>query len=758
MKVKVNQLNQEIPQWMLDRLEGSKLLASLLIKRGIETKEAVEEFLNPNYYQPTKVTEFPRLKEAVQLILKAVDNGKKICVYGDYDADGVTATAILVRMLEEIKANVSYHIPDRFTEGYGMKQEVIKELATSGVDLIITCDCGISNQAEIALAKELGLEVIVTDHHDLPEELPAADLLLSPKFLPVDHQAYYLPGAGMAYFLAQGVLAKVKKDDLTDQLLDLVALAIVADVVPLRGENRYLLQQGLESLATTNWLGLEELCKVAGVNTSQISEVDLGFRLGPRINAAGRIDKADVAVELLLSSKPKEAAKLARQLDQINTKRKELGAKIEEEALNLVQDKSEPIILYQEDWHQGIVGIAAGRLTEKFQVPVLLLCAKKGKPEEVTGSARSIPGVHIRDALLECKDFLLGFGGHAGAAGCSLQKDNLAEFTNKLKDVLTAKLKEAGGFEEIEVDQRLKLDKTGLELYEQLRSLAPFGEGNPEPLFYAPNLELLNYRPLGSQKHLKLVVSDGQEQRSAIWWQAEEDKLADKVALVYSLDVNNWQGKRRFQLEVKEVISATGQIKEDKQIDCEFEDRRGWQELGRELPSYSRAVYYYEGTKKWDFKVVDRYYQQPADTLVLLSCPPDLTILQDLLYSIDPNKLVLAYSKAELELSAVFIKKLVGLVKYIIENKDGKIDIYTLSSLTGEQELTLSLGLKYLQELGKISLQFINPYNILITRGTGEKNYGANKKRLYKLLRESRAFREYMLESNIEKINYLVTG
>ena len=456
MAVKVDYRKDiDFPQWLLDKVDGEELLAKLLIERGIDSPEEVEQFLHPDSYQPAQPSDFPGLKKAADLILEAAHNQQSICVYGDYDADGVTSTSILISMLRQITSDVDYHIPDRFSEGYGLDSQVIEDLAELGVDLIITCDCGISNREEVALAKELGLDVIVTDHHDLPDKLPeAADVIVSPKLLESDHKAYHLPGAGIVYFLAQEVLTRVGEEQLAADLIDLAALAIVADVVKLRGENRYLLQQGLKSLTATNWPGLAELCRLVGVELFQISEVDIGFRLGPRLNAAGRMTKADLAVELLLSQDQSQAQELAERLDEINQQRKELGTKMKQEALELVaeNDRSEAIVLYQPDWHQGIVGIVAGRLAEKFEVPVLLLCNKQNSEEVLTGSARSIAGIHIRDALAECKDLLISFGGHAGAAGCSLHKKDWPEFQEQLLEILNQRLQESGTKKTIRVD------------------------------------------------------------------------------------------------------------------------------------------------------------------------------------------------------------------------------------------------------------------------------------------------------------------
>ena len=637
MTVEVDyQTEMDIPQWLLDMVEGEELLAELLITRGIQTRQEVEQFLHPDIYQPTPAAEFPNLEAAVDLILTAAQRGDKICVYGDYDADGVTSTAILVAMLQAVAEDVLYHIPDRFKEGYGLDKSVIEDLAAKEVDLIITCDCGISNHAEVSLAKDLGLDVIVTDHHDLPEKLPTrADLIVSPKLLDAEHKAYHLPGAGITYFLAFELLTRVGKEQLAASLIDLAALAIVADVVRLRGENRYLLQKGLDSLAATDWPGIVELCSVAGVEPFQISEVDIGFKLGPRLNAAGRIDKADLAVELLLSREAERAKELAASLDEINQERRQIGARMEAEALDLVGENEgdEAIILYQPDWHQGVVGITAGRLSEKFGVPVLLLSNKRDSAEIITGSARSIEGVHIRDALAQLKELLISFGGHAGAAGCSLYKEDWPQFKDELGQILDKELAALDEEKRIEVDKKLSLAEVNLSLYDKLRKLAPFGEGNPEPLFYDSDLKIVNYRSLNKENNLKVTLSDGKVQRTALWWGAERDKLAQKIDLVYTINANTWQGERNLQLEVKEVIKATGDLAGENELSCALIDWRNWYHRGREFPDFADALYYYEGPEQdWPVEVIDRYSAQASDELVLLSCPPDLNIVQDLLY------------------------------------------------------------------------------------------------------------------------------
>ncbi|WP_408956488.1 single-stranded-DNA-specific exonuclease RecJ [Natroniella sp. ANB-PHB2] len=759
MELKVDYQEQvELPDWLLTGVDGNHLLAKLLWRRGIDSQQRLEEFLNLEKYTPTDPWQFSQMEEAVELVLSVVEAKGKITVYGDYDVDGVTSTVILVTMLEAVGANVDYHIPDRFTEGYGMDQGVIKQLAEAGVDLIITCDCGISNYDEVALAKELGMKVLVTDHHDLPDRLPKADLILTPKFLATEHPAYNLPGAGMAYFLAQALLTTTGQKKLVKRLLDPLALAIVADVVPLYGENRYLLKKGLASLQGTDWIGIEELCKVSGITLEQLTEEDIGFRIGPRINAVGRMASANSAVELLLAKELATAQRLAAKLDQINQQRKELSQQMELDAVEMIegQKEIEPFVLYQPDWHQGIVGIGAGRLTEKFTVPTILLCDKRDGEGVVTGSGRSIPGIHLRDLLTECQDLLLSFGGHSGAAGLSLKRENLEQFSNEMKRLLQVKLDKLGRKRIIEVDAKLDFSQLNLGLYQKLMKLAPFGAGNPKPIFYTPGVEVVHSRAFGDGKHLRLVLEEQGERRSAVWWRGQQEKLGDEVDLVYSLQINEWQGKRELQLVVEEVLKSQAE-EVTEEFDCEFEDYRNWQELGRKLPKLTEQLYYYEGVETSSFSpTINRYQGQQAKVVVFLSCPPSLKIMQELLFKIRPQRVLLAYSDLELRAGKLFLRQLLGVIKKVITEQGGRVRIETLATLTGEEEGAILVALKHLQAQGMIELEFVGPANILLKKGRKQKKNSPYQTSLKSRLEESRAFRRYMLDQNVAVIKKLI--
>lgn len=763
----------EIPDWLEELADGNRLLAGILLQRGFDTVEKARKFLQPEFYRPTRFSDFSHMEEAVDLILATIKRGEKICIYGDYDVDGVISTTILVELIRKLGGVAIYHIPDRFTEGYGMNEKVVRELAAQ-VGLIITCDCGIANYEEVKLAKELGLKVIVTDHHNLPDRLPPADYILTPRLLDSSHRAYELPGAGMAYFLALALLDRAGRgnfdgfiEDLKVSILELVVLAIVADVVPLRGENRYLLQIGLPLLKGTRRTGLRELYRVTGLDSlDSITEEEIAFGLAPLINSAGRILRADLAVELLLAEDEARAGELARELELANKRRKELQEEIIKEAEGLIASSpaGEPIVLYQPHWHEGIIGIAAGRICENYQVPVLLMCQKQGGGT-ITGSARSIPGVHIYQSLKECALYLERYGGHAGAAGFSLKLEQLAGFSREVRRILASEMGKAE--RRLYVDGELPLDRITLEDYYALRKLAPFGEGNPLPRFVTYSAEVVYTRPTTGNRHLRLLLSQNGVQYPAIWWWAGEKEIAPVVDLVYSPGINDFQGKKDLQLFIVEVIgtdeksvtlksggkerTGTGR----KRLQFEIIDMRDWKGQGKELPVYSDAVYYYEGLETInDKEVINRYQQGRKRTLVLLSCPPSLAVFKELIYANRPACLVLAYNKRDLDNGSAFIKKLVGLIKYAVNNKGGQLDIYQVAAKTGEMEESIVAGIQYLAARGLISFNNYSPgtYIIKLNDGTQEGNYRVQERKMRALLRESFFFKQYLLDVNPEKI------
>ncbi|HZW81844.1 MAG TPA: single-stranded-DNA-specific exonuclease RecJ [Candidatus Deferrimicrobium sp.] len=737
-----------------------ELAEKILNQRGYTNEAAIRAFLYPEFYQPTEPLELPGMRETVELLLQAVQSGEKICVYGDYDADGITSTTVLVSMLRSIGAKVGYHIPDRFSEGYGMNEGVVRHLAQAGCNLILTCDCGISNLAEIQLARDLGMKVLITDHHHLPPELPNANGIVNPQLLPEGHKAKYLPGVGVAYMLSKACLLNLGKGR-AEEYLDVVALGIVADVVPLLNENRYLLQLGLERLRRTDRLGLQALLEVCKLNPLEISEEDIGFQLVPRLNASGRIASAALAVELLLCEDSANALKMAGELDEINQRRRILGEAMYLEAQAMLGEESTPgpLVLYQPHWHHGVVGIIAGRLAELYKVPVLLMSLKEDGVT-ITGSARSIAGVHIYEVLQKCASFLHKFGGHAGAAGFSLHREQLELFSKavrrELEQAMTLITTETCQSYDLEIG----LEELNMEVYRELLPLGPFGEGNPTPLLCSREVQVLSQKPTAEEKHLRLILGQANTSHQAMWWWGGSKQPAENVQAVYSLSINKWQGKENLQL----IIADLSEDKPDyhvREIEpplLEIIDYRQSQELGLALPTFELGQLFGENLRSVVEGIKDRYSITECEILVLLSIPPSLRALQEMLVLSRAQKLVLCYGAKEGAQDKEFLQQLLSWVKYAVTKRNGRLELPALASTTGQMEISVAAGLNFLQAKGLIAFEFDGPERVYLSQGDGSAKQGLPEyeTKLRSLLAETRAFRRYLLTASPESILQII--
>ena len=726
------------------------LISAILAKRGISNQDQ-KSFLNPDYYNPTNYGDFPGMEAAVDVVRQAVGRGAKICVYGDYDVDGVTATALLVSVLNILGAHVTYKVPNRFKEGYGLNAGVIQGLADDGVNLILTCDCGISNYHEVALANELGIEVVITDHHHLPEELPPARAIVNPQMLPEGHGARHIPGVAVAYYLARGLMARYGREEDCRQFLDLVALGVVADVVPLTGENRYLLQRGLPLISQPYRPGIKALLDIAQLDPRHLTEEDIGFQLAPRINAAGRMEDARYGVELMLSENLDSACRWAVILDEINKRRRQVGEQMLAEAEALLNPgEVKPIVMFQPHWHQGIVGITAGRLCEKYRVPVILMTQREDG--RVVGSARSVEGVHMVDAIGQCSEFLLGYGGHAGAAGLSLHRDQLAAFIKVCQRVLEERMTGVEHTTEIYYDLELPLGEVNKKLFHQLRELAPFGEGWPQPLFYCPGVDILSARPTTGEKHLRLVLHHNGCRMPAIHWWAGDTEPGERSSLLYNISLNRWQGEENVQLVVNSLWEAVTPVVTEPIRGIEnILDFRQWREKGEVIPRFAGSICYHEGypLKDFSFQTYDRYGVTSADALVLLICPPSPGILREIVALSGCKELVLAYSfNRPLGISEC-IKMTMSYIKHAINHRDGRLTVCQLAAFTGQTELLIMGIIKFLRQSGLLVVEVMPKGELLVGMGS-EKSQGVNPPAvLRKLLEEANAYRRHMVSAPV---------
>lgn len=555
-------------QYILARELGvSPLMSKLLINRGLYRTEDAQAFLSCELSQLHSSLLLKDMERAVERILLAIKHGEKILVYGDYDADGITATAVLVKILKRINAQVDYYIPHRLEEGYGLHLEALQWARDSGFHVVVTVDCGINglNEVEWALS-EGGPDIVITDHHETPVHLPRAFAVVNPKRPDCGYPFKGLAGVGVALKLGRALLEAVGMDgNVCFDYLDLVCIGTVADIVPLLGENRILVKHGLRSLANTTNPGLNAIMSLVGIKREQLSTREVGFTIAPRLNAAGRIGDARDAVELLLSEDVERALQLANQLNKGNQDRQQVESRVFAEAMSMIDSFPElgeamVIVLAAEGWHPGVIGIVASRLVDRFYRPVLMVAldGDMGK-----GSARSIPGFHMYEALSQCNQHLLDFGGHAGAAGFSVQADKVDLLRQALNEfaqnVISAELLVPG----MELDSLISLNNISEQLITELGALEPYGQQNPEPLLGCCNVEVINCRGVGRQgAHLKMTVREADSNEKcpvidSIGFHLGEyvDKIVsgDVVDLAFVPGLNYWNGRTTMQLQVMDI-------------------------------------------------------------------------------------------------------------------------------------------------------------------------------------------------------------
>jgi len=545
------------------------LTARLLCNRGVSDPGAARTFLRPSLSDLHDPFLLPQMEEAADRIHEAVKRGQRVVVYGDYDVDGITATAILLRCLGLLGAEGRYHIPDRLTEGYGLNAEAVRALAGEGARLLVTVDCGINAVAEVALARKLGMDVIVTDHHEPGEEVPSGALLVNPKLPGGGYPFRELSGAGLAFKLAWALGKRFSagrrvSPEFREFLLDTVSLAglgTIADVVALRGENRVLARYGLMGLADSGAVGIRALCEASGVGAGRLSVFDVGFKLAPRLNAAGRLGSARRCVELLTTTSEERARAIAAELNVENARRQRLQEAITEEARAMLADDGgvegrRSIVLAREGWHAGVLGIVAARLAEEFWRPAILLTLEG---DEGHGSGRSIGPVNLFEALCACAGRLEGFGGHAMAAGLRLKRSEVERFAEEFEAAVAARLGPEDLRPTMGLDAEVRMGDITRALVGELEQMEPFGVGNPEPLLLALDVGIGGeVRRMGSDgRHISFWArQDGVAIRTVGFGMGGlADALADAgvCSMVVVPRLNRWRGRESVELEARDI-------------------------------------------------------------------------------------------------------------------------------------------------------------------------------------------------------------
>lgn len=536
------------------------LLRQILFNRGYATADRAHAFLNARPYFDTDPFQLTGIGAAIERIRHALAHRQPIAIYGDYDVDGVTATALLVQTLQSLGAEARGYIPNRFDEGYGLNNEALTSLKDDGVKLVITVDCGIRSPAEAHHARTLGLDLVISDHHHPAGDLPEALAVINPKQPGDAYPDKSLAGVGIAYKIAEALLSLQPSAFRLDELLDLVALGTVADLAPLVDENRALVRQGLKQMQETKRQGLFSLAAVAEVSLAQVNAGHIGYMLGPRLNAAGRLESALAALELLTTTDFRRAGQLAQQLNVQNRERQRITREMQAQAEAIAMSEDPQALLLfaaHSDFNPGVVGLAAARLMESHYRPAIVAAVG---PEETRGSCRSIPEFHITDALDQCADLLVRHGGHAAAAGFTIRNENLPELVARLKAIAAEQLGGQDLRPTLAADAEVPLSAMRPQVYEYLTHLEPTGYGNPAAVFVSRDVRVKAARAVGADgKHLKMTLEDERGfTHDAIGFRFGPllGKLSDRVDVMYSYEINEYNGMVNYQLNLRDVKPA----------------------------------------------------------------------------------------------------------------------------------------------------------------------------------------------------------
>lgn len=638
--------NEEKAQQLAKALNIDLLLAKLLVNRGIETVSEAMEFIHVEEKEFHDPFLLPDMEKAVERIQRAIQKQEKILIFGDYDADGVTATTLLMEALQNLGANVTYYIPDRFTEGYGPNEAAFREAKNEGIELIITVDTGIAAINEAKLAKELNMDLIITDHHELAPELPDAYAIIHPKVPNSTYPFKELAGVGVAFKLAHALYGEI-----TNEFLELATIGTIADLVPLINENRLIVKRGLRKLANTKRIGLQQLCNFAGMRIAEVNEESVGFIIGPRLNAAGRLDKARIAVELLLTKDEEEAKYLAEQVDDLNRERQEMVSDMTEEAVQMVEnhfpiEENAVLVLGKEGWNAGVIGIVASRLVEKYYRPTIILSYDRDTGL-AKGSARSIPGFDIFEHLSSSRDILPHFGGHSMAAGMTLQIDDVDRLRERLNNE-AKKLDPKIFIPTTELDASITLDQISVDSISKLDLLAPYGMNNPKPIILVEKVFTQDVRKIGAnQNHLKVsLIKDDYELDGVGFYLgdlADDISPAAKISIIGELSINEWNNRKKPQIFIKDMEITEWQL---------F-DLRGNRQIKQWLPSLIERNCIFIFFSKSNFDKIGRYvdgtyisskeeaeaYPMDGKNIVLFDLPKELEMLDTLVKGKAPARI-----------------------------------------------------------------------------------------------------------------------
>jgi single-stranded-DNA-specific exonuclease len=753
-----------VPEEFSRAIGGYPLVAETLYRRGYHTIAEALAFLDPDRYQPTSADELPDAVIAYKLLTEAINNHKRILIWGDFDVDGQTATTVLVEALQGLGADVRYHIPIRAEESHGITAGALQVFLEQGFDLLVTCDTGITEHENVQTVIDAGIPVVVTDHHSLGVALPPADAVVNPQRLPESHPLRTLPGVGVTCKLMEGLYGYLGADFDAGAYYELAALGIVADVAIQRADTRWMLQKGLDHLHRTKRVGLQTLYKTAGLNPAQLDETHIGFQIAPRLNAVGRLGDANPIVEFLTTSDTGRARVLAATIEALNAKRRFATRQVEKAAERLLHDspddrRAPAIVLHYPDWPGGVVGIVAARLVERYHKPAILLTGT----DPVHGSARSVEGINITRAIGSQADLLTGYGGHPMAAGMALPAVDFPAFKHGVLAEIGARAREAAFVPEIEIHHTLSLSDINLAFVSEIKRLAPFGPGNPPFNFLIRDLRLDSAREIGQTgEHRQVTVSDeAGEQQRFIWWKGAGEPLPDApFDLVCNLSQSDYQGVQQISAEwIAFRYSERGQRERasraiervDLRISPHWEDR-----LRKILQEDPDAQIWAEGGQAPEgVEARSRQHLVKAHTLIIWTTPPSQSVLAEAIRVVSPEKIYFFGQDPDLSDPARFLNRLAGLVKYTLQHKSGQTTLTDLAAACAAECESVRVGLKVWQAKGAFQAEITD--DVVQIRATDQdvdsETVVIYNEVLQNILAETRAYRQY---ASVAKLVHLM--
>jgi single-stranded-DNA-specific exonuclease len=735
----------------------------ILLQRGVTSENDINAFIDPSLYKPSLGTDIPGLAISADRIETAIKRKESICVWGDFDADGQTATTVLVQMLRAIGADVTYHIPIRAAESHGVNIPNLKLVIDQGASLVVTCDTGTSAHEAVEYARSRNVDFVITDHHDLPDSLPMATAITNPKLLPSGHPLGNLAGVGVAYKLAEELLFRNKSKIHPNTLLDLVAIGMVADLAILSKDSRYLVQKGLAQLAVSERLGLKVMMELAEITSSNLNEEHIGFVLGPRLNALGRLGDANPAVELLTTSNPVRARVFATQLEGLNVQRKLLCDQVVQGAESQLENNpsllSQPVlILSHPSWPGGVVGIAASKMVDRYGKPAILFSTPANEPAR--GSARSIEGLNITEAISFQKDILLGFGGHPMAAGLSLTGENLPDFRRRLNKTVEAMLGENQTEEKtLTIDGWVELEMANLDLAAEIEKLAPFGPGNRKPVLCVRNLSIKDKAEIGkNNEHLKITVENEPGKRQdVLWWDGSSQQIPEgRFDLAFSIRGSNWKGVRQAQLvwiDARQVETESISVTPTKPQILDYRSCGNQKEVLETLPK--GTILWVEGPDRKRLTGMDRNTISAAKSIAIWTSPPSTDVLRRVINTVHPERVYLFACDPGMDEVTPLLERLAGLIKYTISHKAGQALISELAAACAQTENVIRKGLELFIQSDQITVDFLSQDSLQLRKLRGKaitRDSDNTLDEFQALLLETSAYRKFFFSANTDSL------